>query len=70
MYAWACSQCDLGTTWESAPLPDGTAWTELTTPAALNLGPNSIATSFDGDHYVFGGVMWSLGIWRYVEPNN
>jgi photosystem II stability/assembly factor-like uncharacterized protein len=70
MYAWACSQCDLGTNWESAPLPGGTVWTQQTTPAALNLGPNSVATSFDGDHYVFVGVMWSLGIWRYVEPNN
>jgi photosystem II stability/assembly factor-like uncharacterized protein len=69
MYAWACSLCDLGTNWESAPLPDGTTWTAQTTPAALNLGPNSIATSFDGDHYVFVGVMWSLGVWRYVEPS-
>jgi hypothetical protein len=67
MYAWACSKCNLGTNWESAPLPAGTTWTSLSTPT-LNLGPNTVAVGFDGTHYVFVGAMWSLGVWRYVEP--
>jgi hypothetical protein len=67
MYAWACANCNLGTNWEVADLP-GTTWTSKTTPAALNLGPNSVAVTYDGTHYVFTAVMWSLGVWRYVEP--
>jgi hypothetical protein len=66
MYAWACSNCDLGTNFEVADLP-GTSWSAQTVPADLNLGPNSVAVTFDGTHYVFTAVMWSLGIWRYVE---
>lgn len=67
MYAWACSNCDLGTNFEVAP-PPGTTWTATTVPPALNLGPNSVAVTYDGSHYIFTAVMWSLGIWRYVEP--
>ncbi len=67
MYAWACSDCNLGTNFEVAPLP-GTTWTATTVPAALNLGPNSVAVTFDGTHTIFTAVMWSLGLWRYVEP--
>jgi hypothetical protein len=67
MYAWACSNCDLGTNFEMAPLP-GTSWTAASVPPALNLGPNSVAVSYDGTHYIFTAVMWSLGIWHYVEP--
>jgi hypothetical protein len=67
MYAWACSNCNLGTNFEVADLP-GTTWTTKTVPANLNLGPNSVAVTFDGTHYVFTAVMWSLGLWRYVEP--
>jgi photosystem II stability/assembly factor-like uncharacterized protein len=67
MYAWACSNCDLGTNFEIAPQP-GATWTTTSVPSALNLGPNSVAVTTDGSHYIFTAVMWSLGIWRYVEP--
>ena len=70
MYAWACANCNLGTNAEMAPLP-GTTWTAVTTPAvpaALNLGPNSVAVTYDGTHYIFTAVMWSLGLWHYIEP--
>jgi hypothetical protein len=67
MYAWACSNCDLGTDFEVAP-PPGTTWIPTSVPPELDLGPNSVAVSFDGTHYVFTAVMWSLGVWRYVEP--
>jgi hypothetical protein len=68
MYAWACSQCNLGTNFEIAPLPNGTVWALTSVPTALNLGPNSVAVANNGTHYVFVAVMWSLGLWRYVEP--
>jgi hypothetical protein len=67
MYAWACSNCNLGTNFEIAATP-GTTWTSAGVPPSLVLGPNSVAVSYDGAHYVFTAVMWSLGIWRYVEP--
>ena len=67
MYAWACSDCNLGTDFEIAPQP-GTTWTATSVPSALNLGPNSVVVTSDGSHYIFTALMWSLGIWRYVEP--
>jgi hypothetical protein len=67
MYAWACSNCNLGTNFEMAPLP-GTTWSTPSVPAALNLGPNSVAVTYDGTHYIFTAVMWSLGLWHYIEP--
>jgi hypothetical protein len=39
-----------------------------TVPAALIIGPNSLAVTSDGSHSIFVGVMWAEGIWRYVEP--
>lgn len=67
MYGWACSDCNLGTNFESAPLP-GTTWSSVAVPTALVIGPSSMAVTFDGTHYVFVGEMWALGLWRYVEP--
>jgi hypothetical protein len=67
MYAWACSGCNLGTNYETADAP-GTSWSPGTVPAALTIGPNSVAVAYDGAHYVFVAVMWDQGIWRYVEP--
>jgi hypothetical protein len=67
MYAWACSNCNLGTQFETAPQP-GTVWTKGAVPAALVMGPNSLVVTNDGTHYVFVGLMWDQGIWRYVEP--
>ncbi len=67
MYAWACSNCDLGTQFEVAPQP-GTAWTRTSVPAGLVMGPNSLVVTSDGVHNVFVGLMWDQGLWRYVEP--
>jgi photosystem II stability/assembly factor-like uncharacterized protein len=67
MYAWACSNCNLGTQFESAPQP-GTTWAKATVPAALVIGPNSLVVTSDGTHHIFVGLMWDQGLWRYVEP--
>jgi photosystem II stability/assembly factor-like uncharacterized protein len=67
MYAWACSDCNLGTDFETAAQP-GVTWSNASVPSALTIGPNSVAVANDGAHYVFVAVMWDQGIWRYVEP--
>jgi hypothetical protein len=67
MYGWACSDCNLGTDYETAPVP-GTSWSNSTVPAALVIGPNSLVVTSDGMHSIFVGAMWAEGIWRYVEP--
>jgi hypothetical protein len=67
MWGWACSDCNLGTSYETAPQP-GTTWSKGTVPAALVIGPNSLVVTSDGMHSIFVGVMWAQGIWRYVEP--
>jgi hypothetical protein len=67
MYGWACSNCNLGTNYETAPVP-GTTWSTATVPAALVIGPNSLVVTNDGTHSIFVGTMWAEGIWRYVEP--
>jgi hypothetical protein len=67
MYAWACSNCDLGTQFEIAPQP-GTTWTTADAPAELVIGPNGVVVTSDGTHNIFVGLMWDQGLWRYVEP--
>ncbi len=67
MWGWACSDCNLGTNFESSPQP-GTSWSGGQVPAALIIGPNSLAVTSDGSHAIFVGAMWAEGIWRYVEP--
>lgn len=67
MWGWACSNCNLGTSFESAASSGG-AWTKASVPPDLVIGPNSLVVTSDGKHTVFVGVMWALGIWRYVEP--
>jgi hypothetical protein len=67
MYAWACSNCNLGTQFQTAPQP-GVAWSKAAVPAALVIGPNSLVVTNDGSHHVFVGLMWDQGLWRYVEP--
>jgi hypothetical protein len=67
MYAWACSGCDLGTDFETAPAP-GTTWKATAVPSELTIGPNSVVVTNDGSHYIFVGLMWDQGLWRYVEP--
>lgn len=68
MWAWACSNCDLGTNFETAALPDGSQWSDVAVVPDLKIGPNSLVVASDGTHQVFVGVMWAQGIWRYVEP--
>jgi len=67
MYAWACSNCNLGTDFETAPEP-GDTWTKADVPSELVIGPNSVAVTNDGTHSIFVAVMWAQGIWRYMEP--
>jgi photosystem II stability/assembly factor-like uncharacterized protein len=67
MYAWACSNCNLGVDYETAPQP-GVTWSTASAPSALTIGPNSVAVTNDGSHFIFVAVMWDQGIWRYVEP--
>jgi hypothetical protein len=67
MYAWACSNCNLGTDYEVAAQP-GVAWSAGSVPSALVIGPNSVVVTNDGSHYIFVALMWDQGIWRYVEP--
>jgi hypothetical protein len=67
MYAWACSNCNLGTNYETAAQP-GVAWSAGSAPSALVIGPNSMVVTNDGSQYIFVAVMWDQGIWRYVEP--
>ncbi|MBL9021662.1 MAG: exo-alpha-sialidase [Myxococcales bacterium] len=67
MWAWACSKCDLGTNFQSSPLP-GTSWAPTTHTDQLQIGPNSLVVTSDGTHQIFVGLMWSQGLWRYIEP--
>jgi hypothetical protein len=68
MWGWACSKCDLGASFQVAPLPAGTMFTKPTVPAGLNIGANHIVVTSDGKHNIFVGTMWASGVWRYVEP--
>jgi hypothetical protein len=65
--ARACSNCNLGTQFETAPQP-GVSWSKVAVPAALVMGPNSLVVTSDGRHQIFVGLMWDQGLWRYVEP--
>ena len=67
MWGWACSDCNLGTNFESSPQP-GATWAAAQVPAALVIGPNSLAVTSDGSRSIFVGAMWAEGLWRYVEP--
>ena len=67
MYGWACSDCNLGTDFETAPQP-GTDWSASDSGTALIIGPNSMVVTSDGVHNIFVGAMWAEGLWRYVEP--
>jgi hypothetical protein len=67
MWAWACSNCDLGANFMRAPQP-GTAWESVTVPEELLIGASRVAVTSNGTNQVFVGVMWAQGIWRYLEP--
>jgi len=70
MWGWACSGCGLeqgGPQYQTAPQP-GDTWSKGTLPAELDWGPNSVATTTDGQHAIFVGSMWATGLWRYIEP--
>jgi hypothetical protein len=68
MYGWACDKCTIANNFEMAAQPGATGWSAATTPSAMAMGPISVATTFDGSHYVFVASLWSGGLWRYVEP--
>jgi hypothetical protein len=64
MWGWACSDCAFDN-FETAALP-GTQWAQIALPQGI--GPTNVAVTHDGTHAIFVGVMWSAGIWRYIEP--
>jgi photosystem II stability/assembly factor-like uncharacterized protein len=68
MWGWACAGCNLGASFQSAPLPDGSSFTKMDVPMDLVIGANHVAVTSDGTHTIFVGTMWSTGMWRYVEP--
>jgi hypothetical protein len=51
-----------------APRNPGTAWSQVTVPTGMNNGGKTMATAFDGTHYVLVSGSWNAGIWRYIEP--
>jgi len=65
-YSWATGGSD-PPNFQVASQP-GTAWTSVATPPSMDHGATSVAVVNDGTHYIFVGVMWRAGIWRYVEP--
>ena len=70
MWGWACASCgfdDGGPAYQTSPQP-GDTWSDGTLPSGLVWGPNSVATTTDGTHYIYVGSMWANGLWRYVEP--
>ena len=70
MWGWACSGCGLGEggpQYQTAPQP-GDTWSKGTLPKELNWGPNSVATTSDGQRTIFVGSMWATGLWRFIEP--
>jgi hypothetical protein len=69
MYGWAAGTLgDFSPDWQMAAQPAITGWANKATPPGMKQGPSSVATTFDGSHYVFVGSMWNAGLWRYVEP--
>ena len=70
MWGWACAGCGTnegGPQYMTASQP-GDAWSDGKLPSGLTWGPNSVATTSDGNHAIFVGSMWATGLWRYVEP--
>ncbi len=68
MYGWACDKCSIANNFEMAALPGATGWASVATPSGMAMGPISVATTFDGSHYVFVASLWAGGLWRYAEP--
>jgi hypothetical protein len=46
----------------------GTDWAPVTTPAEMSNGPQGMAVTFDGAHYILVGGAVNAGVWRYIEP--
>lgn len=67
MWSFACSPCSGGSNFMASAQP-GTAWSPVSAPAAIPIGPLDVAVTYDGSHYIAVGVFWGYGIWRYVEP--
>jgi hypothetical protein len=67
MWGWACGGCTDGAQYQTST-GAGDTWVKGDVPAALNWGPNSVATTSDGTHHIYIGSMWATGLWRYIEP--
>jgi hypothetical protein len=65
---WACKNCDIDPSFQSAPQPGISGWVSHQTPAGMrNGGTAAVAVTYDGSHYIFVAAQWLSGIWRYVE---
>ncbi|HEX2584318.1 MAG TPA: hypothetical protein VHL14_04245 [Steroidobacteraceae bacterium] len=51
-----------------APRNPGTNWTQMSAPPEMSNGPQKMAVTFDGTHYILVGGALNAGVWRYVEP--
>jgi hypothetical protein len=68
MYSWACKLCVIDPNFQGASILGITGWMDMTVPSQMILGPATVATVYDGSHYIYIGGNWNIGIWRYVEP--
>ena len=65
---WACKNCDIDPSFQSAPQPGISGWVSHPTPAGMrNGGTAAVAVTYDGSHYIFVSAQWLSGLWRYVE---
>ena len=46
----------------------GSEWVPVTTPMEMSNGPQGMAVTYDGAHYILVGGAVNAGVWRYVEP--
>ncbi|HKO52815.1 MAG TPA: hypothetical protein VJV79_34140 [Polyangiaceae bacterium] len=46
----------------------GSEWKPVVTPASMSNGPQGMAVTYDGAHYILVGGAVNAGVWRYVEP--
>jgi hypothetical protein len=67
MYSWACGNCTVATSAQSAAQPGTGGWTAMPTPAGMTAGAAQAVVVFDGSKYVTVTANWLAGLWRYVE---
>jgi len=46
----------------------GTDWAPVVTPTEMSNGPQGMAVTYDGAHYILVGGAVNAGVWRYIEP--